>query len=656
MSDFFSNANDNLLSGISRQGNNTDVSLTTNMPALIKEFQEFNSSQELINFDQGTNNIVTIDSNQSIEISTGVFDNIEPIIKKNDQNNTYHLARVTTELDELTGSSLSNNSIKPESIQSQDNHLIRYASSEPEDFSQSVDVMRFWDKQAAAHFFTANPTEIQELSNNPDRYQNEGNEFDAADPSSPGVSPVYRYLNQTSQTYFYSLVPPSDITSQYPVFTDDGIAFYAYKQNDAPSGSIMVHRFYNEDTSNRTQSPVHFFTANEENKQTVMKEKPNFKYEEFGWYAYPSEFNLSGLEFAPPSGLLSAPPEDSLSLDDETLLSTNNTSLHLTPEDYEKFARGIAYEDHDYFKKSRSDGLGWDYNKIIALTTSSENGGRLAVGEEIPIFSPPVQLLSSAERQQLEELTKAGEEIIEGTIQDIRFGLQTEPSVQNISFESLNTLPISDRVNSIFEFKLPELPDLSESSELSELPKYKVDQIFEDNQNSGFYAVGLTSPDSELAPLLLIRGTGGSPRENAKAMITDILVDSHPIQPGYTQYELHKSAIEQWLENVTFDQVKNPSLAPPDMTGHSLGAALVQSIAADYTSQGNELGQIITFNSPGIDDSLAKRFNPNNVQNVMHYVMEGDIVSLAGEEFIKGDVLSTGQKIETEEKVTRFHI
>ncbi|MGL5510523.1 MAG: hypothetical protein ACRDB1_12960 [Microcoleaceae cyanobacterium] len=161
------------------------------------------------------------------------------------------------------------------------------------------EVMRFWDNQTQSHFFTTKTLEIREKLNNPSRYVNEGNEFDVPDIGTPGALPVYRYQNQNSQTYFYTFQPPSVITNEYPVFNDDGIAFYAFPSNQTiPEDAVPIFRFYNEGASNTSGTPIHFFTGSESNKQDVIDNYRTFKYEGSGWFAYPYDYN--DYEGAPP--------------------------------------------------------------------------------------------------------------------------------------------------------------------------------------------------------------------------------------------------------------------------------------------------------------------------------------------------------------------
>ena len=174
---------------------------------------------------------------------------------------------------------------------------------------------------------------------------------------------------------------------------------------------------------------------------------------------------------------------------------------------------------------------------------------------------------------------------------------------------------------------------------------YKVDRVFDDTnkinpEGKGFFALGLTSTRGE-PPLLAIRGT-----EPTADLFADIFSDLEPESVGFNQYKANRDVNTaddsvrvtplEWLSQVSGDRNKNPNLLPPDITGHSLGGALTQLFAADFTNLGGKLGEVVTFNSPGIARSLVKNFNPQNVSNVNHYIVSGDIVSLAGEAYVPG--------------------
>ncbi len=158
---------------------------------------------------------------------------------------------------------------------------------------------------------------------------------------------------------------------------------------------------------------------------------------------------------------------------------------------------------------------------------------------------------------------------------------------------------------------------------------YSVDKVFQD-EATGLYAVGLVDPTNVNAPLLVVRGTNS---EETKGFIDD----ANPKGVGFDQFSAGKAEIEQWLQSITQDALKNPEGDPPSITGESLGGAIAQSLAASYTHAGNKLSQVITFNSPGIDTDVASLLKTENVEKVLHMVAYGDLVSLAGEAYVSGE-------------------
>ncbi|QLE59832.1 putative Ig domain-containing protein [Nostoc sp. TCL26-01] len=205
---------------------------------------------------------------------------------------------------------------------------------------------------------------------------------------------------------------------------------------------------------------------------------------------------------------------------------------------------------------------------------------------------------------------------------------------------------------------------------------YYVDKVFNDPV-SGFQAVGLTSdenfyldiilsPDAKIAkgegtgtiydlgkaPVLAIRGTEPTGSQ-------DFIADLDPYGVGVPQLlgtnlanlsdQTNRGEVTKWLQDVS-QQEQGKVISKPNITGHSLGGALTQWVAAHYTKNGGNLGQIITFNSPGISGSNV--FYKNNgiyrlvegvnsfdkalSQKVTHFITSGDIVSMAGWQYIPG--------------------
>ncbi len=148
---------------------------------------------------------------------------------------------------------------------------------------------------------------------------------------------------------------------------------------------------------------------------------------------------------------------------------------------------------------------------------------------------------------------------------------------------------------------------------------YFVEKVFHSTQ--GFQAYGLVSCYDDANPILAIRGTAG---------VADILSDLNKYGVGYDQFLSIKDELFEWLDTKEAGTVQ--------VTGHSLGGALTQWIAAGYTAQGGKLASVTTYNATGISTDEAWEFVAENCGQVTHYIQEGDLVSMAGESYIKGTV------------------
>ncbi len=109
--------------------------------------------------------------------------------------------------------------------------------------------------------------------------------------------------------------------------------------------------------------------------------------------------------------------------------------------------------------------------------------------------------------------------------------------------------------------------------------------------------------------------------------MADIFADLEPEGVGFNQFQSNQTQVENWLN-------KNPG---SEIVGHSLGGALSQLFAADFTNKGGVIGNVYTFNSPGISKKWANKFNPSKAGKVKHHIVSGDLVSLAGDDYISGE-------------------
>jgi serralysin len=152
---------------------------------------------------------------------------------------------------------------------------------------------------------------------------------------------------------------------------------------------------------------------------------------------------------------------------------------------------------------------------------------------------------------------------------------------------------------------------------------YRIDRTF-DNQTTGFHAIALVPTQPGKPPVLVFRGADG---------INDdpTLVDSRGI--GRSQIEGNQVDLRDWLT-----QAGQTYAVSPDLLGHSLGGALAQNAAATFTSL---IGNTVTFNSPGVARAIAEQFLANGGANkiVNHFIVSGDLVSLAGGVFLPGKAI-----------------
>ncbi|MDJ0658041.1 MAG: Calx-beta domain-containing protein [Crocosphaera sp.] len=138
------------------------------------------------------------------------------------------------------------------------------------------------------------------------------------------------------------------------------------------------------------------------------------------------------------------------------------------------------------------------------------------------------------------------------------------------------------------------------------------------------YAKG-TIYDQAKPPVLAIRGT-----EFTSSL--DWLSNASPEGVGYSQFIGSQTDINQWLSDVSNPEY-NVTFAP-HITGHSLGGALSQWFGASYQE---DLGKIVTFNSPGISQQEGINLNPSNNQGVKHYITSADFISMAGSTYLNGN-------------------
>lgn len=142
--------------------------------------------------------------------------------------------------------------------------------------------------------------------------------------------------------------------------------------------------------------------------------------------------------------------------------------------------------------------------------------------------------------------------------------------------------------------------------------------------NLGFQYVYLQSLSKSKNNIVAFRGTNPGIRPSD---IATIYADTDPRAVGMQQYDSNRATIESLFANGNLD-----------IAGHSLGGAVAQIVACNYTSQ---VGNIYTYQSPGIDAASVAKFNKVSADkkpNVHHHIAVGDLVDKAGEQNIPGNV------------------
>jgi hypothetical protein len=152
---------------------------------------------------------------------------------------------------------------------------------------------------------------------------------------------------------------------------------------------------------------------------------------------------------------------------------------------------------------------------------------------------------------------------------------------------------------------------------------YVVDAVVD---GASFYAICLARSEASGSPtrdpIFVFRGT-----DNPVDAFSNTIAEG----VGYDQFQGNQYVMRTWVDKWTnlHETV--------DLVGHSLGGALAQWFAAEWTSLGYSLGDIATYNSPGISDAYAEKFLPARCHSVVHNIVNGDLVSMAGQAFIAGE-------------------
>ncbi|MBK1648088.1 hypothetical protein [Rhabdochromatium marinum] len=152
--------------------------------------------------------------------------------------------------------------------------------------SDPSNVYRFWSDTLATHFYTINEEERDSIqSQMGETWTYEGPAWAAlANDNYDGALPVYRFWREGAGPHFYTISEDEKnfIIDNFPEWKYERVAYYAYATE--LQDTIPVYRFWNE------YKQTHFYTADEHEKNILTENTQGWQYETIAWYAYPRDF------------------------------------------------------------------------------------------------------------------------------------------------------------------------------------------------------------------------------------------------------------------------------------------------------------------------------------------------------------------------------
>ncbi len=122
----------------------------------------------------------------------------------------------------------------------------------------------------------------------PDVWTYERIAFRAFDqPVEDALAPVHRFWSASFNSHFYTInrAEIHQFLVDYPdVWTHEGVAFFAYPEDDHPAGTMPAYRFWADSLG------THRYTTSDRERFKLTWENPAvWQYEDIAWYAYPSD-------------------------------------------------------------------------------------------------------------------------------------------------------------------------------------------------------------------------------------------------------------------------------------------------------------------------------------------------------------------------------
>ena len=146
---------------------------------------------------------------------------------------------------------------------------------------QTTGVYRFFDTGDGTHFFTADPTERDQLiATRPDlTFEGVGIDAVSLSAADPNAEAVYRFFSTTDGTHFFtsSSTERDSVEATRPDLTYEGVGFYE-DRTQQPSDSA-VYRFFD------TVHGTHLYTSDETERASILQSRPDLTLEGIGFYA-----------------------------------------------------------------------------------------------------------------------------------------------------------------------------------------------------------------------------------------------------------------------------------------------------------------------------------------------------------------------------------
>lgn len=142
-------------------------------------------------------------------------------------------------------------------------------------------VYRFFSPTYNKHFYTISATERDNLIAKNPNWKYEGKAYTAfKEANKPnGSLPVYRFYSDKYTAHFFTINQVEmEATKNNPEWKFEGVSYYAYKNQADAAGAIPLYRFW------RINGGGHFFTAKESEKNTLLAQPSQWRFEGPAYY------------------------------------------------------------------------------------------------------------------------------------------------------------------------------------------------------------------------------------------------------------------------------------------------------------------------------------------------------------------------------------